>query len=92
MPCFSARSSFEGAPTSSGSVLSGPRFFRWIRNRAMGPPMRLASIRPKVAQATPISLAFAIPYSFANRGAQAIDVPCPPMRETVPPIRPTSAG
>ena len=62
-----------------------------MRNFAMGPPIRLARIKPKVAQATPISMALATPNSSAIRGAQAIAVPWPPIRDTVPPSNPTGA-
>ena len=59
---------------------------------AMGPPIRLARIRPKVAQAMPISMALVMPNSSAKVGAQAIAVPWPPINDTVPPSSPTCSG
>ena len=49
-------------------------------------------MRPKVAVATPISIALTMPCSSAIRGAQAIAVPCPPISETEPPRTPTALG
>ena len=58
----------------------------------MGPPARLASIRPAVANAIPGSAAPAIPYSPAITGPQAIEVPCPPISDAAPIIKPASGG
>jgi hypothetical protein len=58
----------------------------------MGPPIRLARIRPKVALAMPISMALVMPYCSAMVGAQAMVVPWPPISDTVPPTTPTAAG
>ncbi|MEZ5904353.1 MAG: hypothetical protein R3C69_04335 [Geminicoccaceae bacterium] len=74
------------APADLGLPTSWPRsvdssLCRAIRNLAIGPPIRLARIRPKVAEATPISMAWVMPYSSAIRGAQAIAVPCPPISD-----------
>ena len=78
--------------TSGAAVVFGVSLWRLIRNLAMGPPMRLARISPKVAQAMPISMALEIPWSAAIRGAQAMAVPCPPTRDTEPPSMPTADG
>jgi hypothetical protein len=40
--------------------------------------------RPSVAAATPISKAFCKPKRAVIKGAQAIVVPCPPIREADP--------
>ena len=77
---------------SAVSVVSGFKLCRWMRNLATGPPIRLAKTRPKVAQAIPISAAPAIPYLSEKMGAHAIEVPWPPMSDTVPPRMPTAGS
>jgi hypothetical protein len=80
-----------GAESASGAVASDPdasspetSLPRSIRNFATGPPSRLATIRPIVATAVPVSTAGGNPCSRAIAGAHAIVVPCPPTRAMEP--------
>ncbi len=68
-----------------GSSPTGPlNPLREISKLATGPPTRLAITRPRVAAATPISMAFDSPKRASISGAQAIVVPWPPIREADP--------
>lgn len=62
-----------------------------IKMRAIGPPIRLASMSPIVAQATPVSSALCTPRATTS-GAHAMVVPWPPIKEVDPAKTPTGVG